>query len=53
MRGDYHFACGAVIRDIVTVIRRRHARLNLLVYPATMQGRELRGFGCGGRSLVQ
>ena len=29
---------GAVIRDIVTVIRRRHARLNLLVYPATMQG---------------
>lgn len=29
---------GAVIRDIVTVIRRRHARLNVLVYPATMQG---------------
>ncbi len=29
---------GAVIRDIVTVTRRRHARLNLLVYPATMQG---------------
>lgn len=29
---------GAVVRDIVTVIRRRHARLNLLVYPATMQG---------------
>lgn len=29
---------GAVIRDIVTVIRRRHARLSLLVYPATMQG---------------
>jgi len=29
---------GAVIRDIVTVARRRHARLNLLVYPATMQG---------------
>ncbi len=29
---------GAVIRDIVTIIRRRHARLNLLVYPATMQG---------------
>src|SRR5271170_2898125 len=29
---------GAVIRDIVTVVRRRHARLNLLVYPATMQG---------------
>lgn len=29
---------GAVIRDIVTIIRRRHARLNLLVYPAVMQG---------------
>jgi exodeoxyribonuclease VII large subunit len=29
---------GAVIRDIVTVARRRHAHLNLLVYPATMQG---------------
>jgi exodeoxyribonuclease VII large subunit len=29
---------GAVIRDIVTIVRRRHARLNILVYPATMQG---------------
>lgn len=29
---------GAVIRDIANVARRRHARLNLLVYPATMQG---------------
>jgi exodeoxyribonuclease VII large subunit len=29
---------GAVIRDIVTVVRRRHARLNIFVYPATMQG---------------
>ena len=29
---------GAVIRDIVTIVRRRHARLNLLVYPAVMQG---------------
>lgn len=29
---------GAVIRDIMHVVRRRHARLNLLVYPATMQG---------------
>ena len=29
---------GAVIRDIVNVVRRRHARLNMLVYPATMQG---------------
>ncbi len=27
-----------MIRDIVTVVRRRHVRLNLLVYPATMQG---------------
>jgi exodeoxyribonuclease VII large subunit len=29
---------GAVLRDIVTVVRRRHARLDLLVYPAAMQG---------------
>ena len=29
---------GAVIRDIVTIVRRRHARLNLLVYPAVVQG---------------
>jgi exodeoxyribonuclease VII large subunit len=29
---------GAVIRDIVVIVRRRHTRLNLLVYPATMQG---------------
>ncbi len=29
---------GAVVRDIVTIIRRRHARLNLLIYPAMMQG---------------
>jgi exodeoxyribonuclease VII large subunit len=29
---------GAVIRDIVTVIRRRHSRLSVLVYPAAMQG---------------
>jgi exodeoxyribonuclease VII large subunit len=29
---------GAVIRDIVTIVRRRHARLNMLVYPAMMQG---------------
>jgi exodeoxyribonuclease VII large subunit len=29
---------GAVVRDIVTIVRRRHARVNLLVYPATMQG---------------
>ncbi|GAC1357826.1 MAG: exodeoxyribonuclease VII large subunit [Acidobacteriaceae bacterium] len=29
---------GAVIRDILNVIRRRHARLNILIHPATMQG---------------
>ncbi len=29
---------GAVIRDIVNIVRRRHARLNILVFPATMQG---------------
>jgi len=31
---------GAVLHDIVKIIRRRHARLNLLVYPATVQGPE-------------
>jgi exodeoxyribonuclease VII large subunit len=29
---------GAVLHDIVKVVRRRHACLHLLVYPATMQG---------------
>ena len=29
---------GAVLRDIMQVVRRRHARLNLLVYAASMQG---------------
>ena len=29
---------GAVLHDIVTVVRRRHGRLNLLVYPAVVQG---------------
>ncbi len=29
---------GAVVRDIVSIVRRRHSRLNLLVYPALMQG---------------
>lgn len=29
---------GAVLRDIATVIKRRHACLNLLVFPATVQG---------------
>lgn len=31
-------ANGAALTDIINVVRRRHARLNLLVYPATMQG---------------
>jgi exodeoxyribonuclease VII large subunit len=50
---------GAVIRDIVTIVRRRHARLNLLVYPATMQGASSPGSVAAGirwfnanRSLV-
>jgi len=29
---------GAAIRDIINVVRRRHARLNLLIYSAVMQG---------------
>ncbi len=29
---------GAVLHDIVTVVRRRHGRLNLLVFPALVQG---------------
>jgi exodeoxyribonuclease VII large subunit len=29
---------GAVLHDIIKVVRRRHARLNLLIYPATVQG---------------
>jgi exodeoxyribonuclease VII large subunit len=29
---------GAVLHDIVKVTRRRHARLHLLIYPATVQG---------------
>jgi len=29
---------GAVLHDIVKVVRRRHARLQLLVYPAVVQG---------------
>jgi exodeoxyribonuclease VII large subunit len=29
---------GAAIRDIIHVVRRRHARLNLLIFPAVMQG---------------
>ncbi len=29
---------GAALRDIIHVVRRRHARLNLLIFPAVMQG---------------
>jgi exodeoxyribonuclease VII large subunit len=29
---------GAVLRDIIKVVQRRHARLHLLVYPAVVQG---------------
>jgi exodeoxyribonuclease VII large subunit len=50
---------GAVIRDIVNVVRRRHGRLKLLVYPATMQGASSPGAVAAGiqwfnahRSLV-
>jgi len=31
---------GAVLHDIVKVVRRRHERLNLLIYPAAVQGPE-------------
>lgn len=31
-------AQGAALRDLVAVVRRRHARLNLIIYPAAMQG---------------
>jgi len=39
---------GAVLRDIVTVVRRRHARLDLLVYPASMQGANCPGSVAAG-----
>ncbi len=31
-------ASGAALQDIIRVVRRRHARLNLLLYPAVVQG---------------
>ena len=31
-------ASGAALRDIIHVVRRRHSRLNLLVFPAVVQG---------------
>ena len=40
---------GAVLHDIVTIVRRRHAGLNLLIYPALMQG--LTSAGAIGRAL--
>jgi exodeoxyribonuclease VII large subunit len=39
---------GAVLHDIVKVIRRRHGRLNLLIYPAAMQGAECAGSVAAG-----
>jgi len=39
---------GAVLHDIVKVIRRRHARLNLLIYPAPMQGPECAASAAAG-----
>jgi len=39
---------GPVIRDIATVVRRRHARLDLLVYPAAMQGANCPGSVAAG-----
>ena len=39
---------GAAIRDITHVIRRRHARLNLLIYPAVMQGAQCPPTVAGG-----
>ena len=29
---------GAALRDIIQIVRRRHARLNILIFPAVMQG---------------
>jgi exodeoxyribonuclease VII large subunit len=39
---------GAVLHDILTVVRRRHTRLNLLIYPALMQGPECAGTVAAG-----
>jgi exodeoxyribonuclease VII large subunit len=39
---------GAVLHDIVKVVRRRHACLNILVYPATMQGPSCAGSVAAG-----
>lgn len=34
---------GAVIQDILNIVARRHARLNILIYPALMQGAQAAG----------
>jgi exodeoxyribonuclease VII large subunit len=39
---------GAALRDIINVVRRRHARLNLLVYPAVVQGPQCAGSVAAG-----
>ena len=44
---------GAAIRDIIHVVRRRHARLNLLIYPAVMQGPGCAAAVAAGRAVVQ
>jgi exodeoxyribonuclease VII large subunit len=41
-------ASGAALRDIINVVRRRHARLNLLVYPAVVQGPQCPGSVAAG-----
>jgi exodeoxyribonuclease VII large subunit len=41
-------ASGAALQDIINVVRRRHARLNLLVYPAVVQGPQCPGSVAAG-----
>ena len=41
-------ATGAALQDIINVVRRRHARLNLLVYPAVVQGPQCPGSVAAG-----
>ena len=41
-------ASGAALQDIIHVVRRRHARLNLLVYPAVVQGPQCPGSVAAG-----
>ena len=44
---------GAALHDIIHVVRRRHARLNLLIYPAVMQGAQCAASVTCGGGLVQ